>query len=130
MRGVVPVVRRLGIGAASAASVLLGLALVWRFLTRDSIQRAATGEMLAVLGLLVLPAAALAAVVVERRSWAAPGAAPGVEGDHWSPADPLAAAVTAFPGEPARGGRRRRVRRSHRRRRPATGAGSPASRRT
>src|SRR5262249_39635158 len=81
MLGAFVMIRRAGVAAASAGSVLLGLALVWRFVTRDGLQRATTGELLALLGLLVLPAAAVGAVMIAKRASA----------DEPAPADPEAA---------------------------------------
>lgn len=59
-------IRRFGIALACAASVLLGIALVWRFVTREALSRVSTLELLALLGLFVLPWTVIAAVWMER----------------------------------------------------------------
>ncbi|MBX3358684.1 MAG: hypothetical protein KF745_09670 [Phycisphaeraceae bacterium] len=59
--------RRTGIVLATAASVALGLALVWWFVTPQSLSRMATGELVAVLGLFVLPVITVVTWLLERR---------------------------------------------------------------
>lgn len=117
-------VRRVAIALACAASVALGLALVWRFVAREALERTSTPELLAVLGLLVLPGAAGGAILLERR-----GA--------YAPADDPEPTLPARPAGPRWVRNHRRL--VHARSRPAPGpdkpvtataAGSPASPRT
>lgn len=63
--------RIIGIGIACAASVTVGIGLVFRLVTPESVARIGTAEMLGLLGLLVLPAGVLAAARAHRA--AAPG---------------------------------------------------------
>ncbi len=66
---------------ASGASVALGLALVWWFVTPQSLSRTGTGELVAVLGLFVLPVITMATWLLERRSPSRGGSIGGVEAE-------------------------------------------------
>lgn len=58
--------RTTAISVAGAVTVLLGLSLVWAWVTPESIGRVPTGQLAGVLALLVLPALALGAAVLDR----------------------------------------------------------------
>lgn len=57
----------LGVAAASAASVGVGLLLVFKLITPESVSRLGTHELLGLLGLLVLPVLTLAVMRHVRR---------------------------------------------------------------
>ena len=73
MRAGVNVVRRWGVWAACLVSLMVGSALVWRVLTPDSLQVVMTGELLALVGLFVLPVMAAWSFLAQRRGGAADG---------------------------------------------------------
>lgn len=60
-------VHMFGVAAASAASVGVGLLLVFKLITPESVSRLDTHELLGLLGLLVLPVLTLAAMRHVRR---------------------------------------------------------------
>lgn len=60
--------RVVGIGAACAASVAVGIGLVFKLVTPASLARLGTAELVGLLGLLVLPGAVLAAVRAYRHA--------------------------------------------------------------
>lgn len=69
-------VHMFGVAAASAASVGVGLLLVFKLITPESVSRLGTHELLGLLGLLVLPVLTLAVMRHVRRSHPPAPAAP------------------------------------------------------
>lgn len=67
MRASVNLVRRWGVWCACLVSLVVGSALVWRLLTPDSLDAVMTGELLALVGLFVLPVMAAWSFLAQRR---------------------------------------------------------------
>lgn len=101
--------RRIGVLAACGASVGAGLALLWPLLP-EAIKRVPTIELVALLGLLVLPAGTALALVFERHSRRSGGRAATVaeEAPQQRPSDPAWApvwgAIASHEAEPRHGG--------------------------
>jgi hypothetical protein len=83
--------RLTGILIACLASIGIGLALVFRFLNVSSMGLVQTGELLAMIGLLVMPGLCAWAIMNERRATAS--AAPSVSDATESPTQELPASA-------------------------------------
>ncbi len=134
-------VRKVGVVLACTVCIVIGLWLVQRFVTTEAVGQMRTVELLAVLGLLVLPAATVCAFELESRSRRLPpvsadAPATGIEGHPDAPtargrgahagsfgAERAEATVQPGDGRDEEAVARRAER--HRRRRSAEAAGMP-----
>ena len=64
----VSLVRRWGVWMACLVSLIVGSALVWRLMTPDSLNAVMTAELLALVGLFVLPVMAAWSFLAQRRA--------------------------------------------------------------